>query len=321
LKKGHVLQSKYSGFSISPRLQQLMCLTGQSLVFSEASKVILDFLNVDVSAMQIQRVCKYYGEILSSLVKKNELDYIPKLNHVKKEDKVYVMVDGSMLFTNQKWKEIKLGRVFAESKVIPLSDKRSEITESVYVSHMGSIHDFFPKLERHLTDYSNKVVIGDGASWIWNWAEDNYPKAEQILDFYHAKEKLVLFANYQFSDKNEKDKWLESQLDLLLNDQVERVITKLQKLRSRNENAKEQKQNVIKYYLEHEDRMLYGTYRNKGLLIGSGPIEAAHRSVLQQRMKLSGQVWSINGVNAIANLRCYQKSGAWQIVNNIIKAA
>ena len=151
LKKGHVLQSRYSGFSISPRLQQLVCLTGQSLVFSEASNVILDFLNVDISAMQIQRVCKYYGGLLSSLIKRNQTDYIPKLAQVKKEDKVYVMVDGSMLFTDQKWKEIKLGRVFAESKVIPISDKRSEITESVHVSHMGSVHEFFPKLERHLT--------------------------------------------------------------------------------------------------------------------------------------------------------------------------
>ena len=185
---------------------------------------------------------------------------------------------------------------------------------------MGSIHDFFPKLERHLTGYK-KSNNWRGASWIWNWAEDNYPNAEQILDFYHAKEKLVLFANYQFSNKEKKEIWLNTQLDLLLKDSVEQVIQELQKLRSRNENAKEHKQNVIKYYLEHEDRMLYQTYKNKGLLIGSGPIEAAHRSVLQQRMKLSGQVWSIEGVNAIANLRCYNKSGAWQIVNNIIKAA
>ena len=131
----------------------------------------------------------------------------------------------------------------------------------------------------------------------------------------------MLFANYQFSDKTERDKWLETQLELLLTDKVEQVIQGLQKLRSRNSNAKEHKQNVIKYYIEHEDRMLYQTYRNKGLLIGSGPIEAAHRSVLQQRMKLSGQVWSINGVNAIANLKCYHKSNAWNIVNNIIKAA
>ena len=56
-------------------------------------------------------------------------------------------------------------------------------------------------------------------------------------------------------------------------------------------------------------------------MIGSGPIEAAHRSVLQQRMKLSGQRWSTPGAQAIANLRCYRKADQWQIVQNVIQAA
>lgn len=50
--------------------------------------------------------------------------------------------------------------------------------------------------------------------------------------------------------------------------------------------------------------MIYKTFKEKGYVIGSGPIEVAHRSVIQQRMKLSGQKWSIKGANAIANLRC-----------------
>ena len=41
------------------------------------------------------------------------------------------------------------------------------------------------------------------------------------------------------------------------------------------------------------------------------PIEAAHRNALQQRMNLSGQKWSIDGANTIANLRCYKKGGSW----------
>ena len=55
-------------------------------------------------------------------------------------------------------------------------------------------------------------------------------------------------------------------------------------------------------------------------MIGSGPIEAAHRSVIQQRMKLSGQKWSIEGAQAMANLRCYKHSRAWGIIKKIIAA-
>ena len=85
------------------------------------------------------------------------------------------------------------------------------MVESVYVSHMGSVDEFFPKLERHLVDYKRKIIIADGAKWIWNWAEDNYPNATHILDFYHAKEKLVLFANHQFKDDVKRKKWVEEQ--------------------------------------------------------------------------------------------------------------
>ena len=81
------------------------------------------------------------------------------------------------------------------------------------------------------------------------------------------------------------------------------------------------KQAAIRYYEEHEDRMLYKTYKDRGLLIGSGPIEAGNRNVIQQRLKLSGQRWTIKGAQAIANLRCYQKSGAWDKIDNLIRIA
>lgn len=297
-------------------------MLGQSKVFDEASEICKDLLRIDVSGTQIQRVCKYYGGLIDPIISKNLEAYIPKLEDVRKDDHVYVMVDGSMLFTRDDgWKEIKLARIFNQRKIIPISEKRNELAESVYVSHMGSVNEFFPKLERHLVNYNYKVIIGDGAKWIWNWVESNYPGATQILDFYHAKEKLVIFANHQFKDIEKRQNWVKEQSNRLKQDQVEEVITLLQKTRSLNEKAKETKNNAVKYFMDHADKMMYKTFTERGLLIGSGPIEAAHRNVLQQRMKLSGQRWSVNGANAIANLRCYRKSDAWDIVEEIIKAA
>lgn len=91
------------------------------------------------------------------------------------------------------------------------------------------------------------------------------------------------------------------------------MIEHIKRLRCKSEESRELKEKTLQYYEEHEERMFYKTYRDRGLLIGSGPIEAAHRSVLQSRMKLSGQKWSIKGVNAIANLRCLYKSNSWHI--------
>lgn len=308
-------------FAITRFMQVMLCLLGQSKVFEEASELIEKLIGVNICSMQIQRISEYYGEKLDPAVNRNIESCIPKIENVKKDDAVYVMLDGSMLYTREeKWKETKLARIFSNDNILKISDKRSEIRNSVYVSHMGSVDVFLPKLERHLCGYRYKVILGDGARWIWNWADDNFPKAIQILDFFHAKEKIVILSQY-FIKENERQQWVKDQCAKLLDDKVEEVIETIKKLRCKNDDQRELKEKTINYYLEHEDRMLYKTYRNKGLLIGSGPIEAAHRSVLQNRMKLSGQKWSVKGANAIANLRCLYKSNAWHILESFVKCA
>jgi hypothetical protein len=321
LKKDHVLCKGTKKFAITRYLQVLLCLLGQSKVFEEASEMLEKLVGLKISGMQIQRISEFYGEQLDPAINRNIESCIPKLSDVKKEDVVYVMADGSMLLTrDEKWKEVKLARIFTHDSILKVSDKRSEIINSVYVSHMGGVGVFLPKLERHLNGYKNKVIIGDGAKWIWNWAEDNYPGATQILDFFHAKEKLVLLTKIFFKEQERQD-WIDIQCKLLMEDKVHQVIENIKKLRCKSDEAKELKEKTLHYYEEHEERMFYKTYRDRCLLIGSGPIEAAHRSVLQSRMKLSGQKWSIKGVNAIANLRCLYKSNAWHILEKIVNAA
>jgi len=303
-------------------MRGLMCLIGQSVVFEEGVQLLKETLDVNISAPQIQRVCEYFGSAMNGLITSNCEAVIPELKSKGRADTTYIMMDGSMLFTREdKWRELKLGRIFNDSQVVDIQKDRREILDSIYVSHLGSVDEFFPKFERFLVPYKNKVVLGDGASWIWKWVENNYPGATQILDFYHAREKLVLFAKHQFYKDDKRSEWINQQANKLLENKLEHVITEVQKMRPRNEEAKASKIKLIRYYIENDDRMQYKTFRNNGLMIGSGPIEAAHRSVIQQRMKLSGQKWTIKGANAMANLRCYKQSGAWDCIKRVIAAA
>lgn len=64
--------------------------------------------------------------------------------------------------------------------------------------------------------------------------------------------------------------------------------------------------------------MLYKSYKDRGLLIGSGPIESAHRFVLQKRMKQSGQKWTKKGGQAIANIRIFHLNNQWENVVSLI---
>lgn len=304
-------------------MQSMICMLGQHSVYKEAADLFKRFLGLEVNDMQIQRVCNYYGEQIDPIVNADQDEFIPKLKEPTKGEHTYVMVDGAMLMTREeKWKENKLGRIFRSSQLIDIQKDRNEIMESVYVSHLGSVNEFCPKMERHLNYVKGpKVFIADGARWIWKWVEDNYPGSIQILDYYHVLEKLQELARQQFSNEQQKKIWLEEQKALLKANGIYQVIENIKSLRSRTKEIKDTKEKIIHYLEENEDRMQYGSYIEKGLLIGSGAIEAAHRHVTQKRLKLSGQRWSIKGAQAISNLRCYQKSNAWNMIEKLIKIA
>lgn len=311
-------------FKVTVYLQVLICLLGQQTVFENASELLHQFLGIEVSPKQTQRISEWHGKQIDPIIKANHTVYMPQMPSPKTDDeRTYVMMDGSMVYTREeKWKEIKLGRIFHECQNIDIQKDRNEIQHSVYVSHLGSVEGFFPKLERHLAVVrSKKVFICDGAKWIWKWVEDNYPGSIQILDYYHAVEKIENLARLHFIREDEKKDWLGEQKNLLFENQVTKVIDNLRGIKTRSKIETQAKELAIQYYAEHEDRMQYKTYRTKGLLIGSGPIEAAHRNVVQQRLKLSGQRWSIPGAQAIVNLRCYHQSKAWGIIEKLIRLA
>jgi hypothetical protein len=339
-------------------LQENICRMGQEVVYSKASELIELFGRVQVTAKQIDRVCGYYGEQLhhaelnsdGRVARENESNTgkakitIPSsYTHLKSltrpgkdisQDNLYAMVDGSFLQCRSEddshkdvWKEIKVGRVFFGShQVKRVAKDRNIIRYSDYVVNLGDLKTFLTKMENRLNDYKGTLIfINDGAPWIWNWIEDAYPEAVQILDYFHAMEYLSVFAEAYFKDKDERTNWIESIEELLNADQVEQVIELLEGISKTSNNktneAKEKLKALLSYYKTHTDRMLYGTYRKKGYLVGSGPIESAHRNVIQKRLKLSGQRWTEQGARNIACLRANMKSMRNGELQKMIKVA
>ena len=310
-----------NGFGISVKLQENLCLLGQSEVFEDGSALLEKLLGLNMSAKQIQRVSESYGALLEEK-EQNSIANEEGLKAAKEKDLTYVMVDGSMIFTREEgWKEIKVGRIFSVESIVQVQEKRKEITQSLYVCHIGKHTDFLAKVNNHTEYYLNKVCIGDGAKWIWNWADDIYPDMVQILDLFHALEKLSEYAKAQYPDIIEKNKWIEKQKEFLLTDKVASVIKTVVETIPTTTEAKKTHQALISYYTNNQTRMQYGTYKEKGYCLGSGAIESAHRNVVQQRLKLSGQRWSVNGAQQIVNLRAYYKSNRWDEVVELIKLA
>lgn len=323
MSKTHPLCQHTKRFGITGKLQEIICLLGQSQVFEEGEQTLKKLMGIDVSAKQIQRVSEQYGSVIeeeqAAYVSENK--EIPVLTLKKKEEPVYMMLDGGMVFTRQGWKEMKVGRIFAGSSCVLIQPNRREIMQSLYLCHFGGHKEFLEKWEAYTAHYKHKVFIADGAPWIWNWVEDCYPEAVQILDFFHAVEKIGTYATIQYSDDKERAQWLDQQKIRLRNNEADKIIEELRSTIPKNKESDKARTDAIRYYENNLARMQYKTYLEKGYLIGSGAIESAHRNVIQQRLKLSGQRWSIKGAQEIANLRACSKSNLWKNLISIIKKA
>jgi hypothetical protein len=319
VKTGHILLNKSATFGISSLMQQHLCFMGQMQVFEEASESFCRITGVKVSVSQIQRVCHYYGQILEEEQQK-AITGGGKDKKVIHKARCYAMLDGGMLLTREeKWKEMKLARLFNDSDAINISQERGYIGGSTYVAHLGNHKAFLKKVEYHVDTMADVIFVADGAKWIWKWVETMYPESTQILDFFHAKEHLCQWAGVAMKDENEKQNWIDEQSLLLLNNKVEVVMNNIAQFKVYTPKARTQRKILLSYYATHRHRMNYKTYKENHLMIGSGPIEAAHRHVIQQRMKLSGQRWTIKGAQQIANLRTAYRSNKWVDIVELVK--
>jgi hypothetical protein len=315
------MQGVRNGFGISPYMQELMVYAGHLDCYKKCDEILEKFTSVKVNPPQVYRVTDHVSESL----KGEDLKIERTLQPLSKEDVLYVEIDGSMIPTrknDEPWKEVKLGRLFRGNDCLNPNSDASYLLDSQYVGHFGASGDFCKKQEGIIDAYGDLkdrlVFINDGATWIREWIADTYPLAVSVLDYYHALEYLYEFAEKAFPDApSEKDKWCNEQKDLLLASDVKTVLENISLTKA---NEKDKKK-ITTYYQNNKDRMKYKQYRNIGCgIIGSGAIESAHRTVIQKRMKLSGQRWSTKGAKNMLRLRVISMNKQWAKVIDFLKA-
>jgi hypothetical protein len=222
-----------------------------------------------------------------------------------------------------------LARIFAGNQLTKTSsykakESRGYVHDSHYIAHLGGHEDFEQKLHPSLEIIEKvakeMVVLCDGAVWIKDFFQTYYPKATQILDIYHVKEHIADFATHAI-DENQRKQWLDNQYQNLIDSQSDMIIEDVQNCQNLSKTVEKIQQNLINYLKNNQFRIDYKAYREKGWLIGSGPIESAHRTVIQQRMKLSGQLWTIQKAQNMLNLRTCWLSNQWDSVLNHYKNA
>ncbi len=152
------------------------------------------------------------------------------------------------------------------------------------------------------------VFLGDGAEWIWNLVSQYYPRAVQIVDWYHAEAHLEGVANALFPAGAQRNAWLEGVKQALWDGKVEEVISACEAWATTNEVARKAEH----YFYLHTERMRYDRFRAAGYLIGSGTVESACKQIVTQRLKLPGAQWTVAGAVKTAKARAAWLSGQWQ---------
>jgi hypothetical protein len=293
-----------------------MVYVGQMDCYENCSEVLEKLSGVQVGATQIYRLTDLYGKGVEDCVNAERT-----LTPLKQEEVLYGEVDGSMILTREDgWKEVKVGRLFKSSDCIHAGSKQGWISNSQYVAQLNNSKEFTKTMDNLIESFGrlgNRLLfISDGATWIKNWIEDAFPDAISVLDYYHACEHLHEFSNSFFKVKDVEQKWTTQQKELLLKSQVVEVLKNIKAMAPKNKEADK----LIAYYEGNKDRMDYQKYQQLGCgIIGSGAIESAHRTVIQKRMKLSGQRWSKQGAQNMLNLRVINKNQQWAKIVEISK--
>lgn len=167
------------------------------------------------------------------------------------------------------------------------------------------------------------VFLCDGKQAIWSGAERlaSHPIATLILDFYHATEHLSKAGEALFGEKSVSGKrWYDRFRGRLRDDvngataAIRSMQYHLKKLRLRKGSERHRTVcRVIRYFRRNVAKMDYAEFRARGLPIGSGPVEAACKTVVGARLKRSGMRWSRQGGQHVLNLRVHVLSERWDV--------
>ena len=211
-------------------------------------------------------------------------------------------------------REVKLGCVFTQTTTDKEGRAVRDEDSTTYTAAIETAAEFGLRIyteawRRGWSRAKKKVVIGDGAIWIWNLADQHFPSAVKIVDLYHAREHLwELSAKLFPADERQRKRWTTRLLRKLDQGEIAALVKILRQHPAPDEERAHLLANEAAYFERNADRMRYPDFRQQGLFVGSGVIEAGCRTVIGVRLKRSGMFWTVAGANAIIALRCCRLS-------------
>ena len=217
--------------------------------------------------------------------------------------------------------EAKIGVMFSQSfdsKGLPLLGNDRIFRNSDSAQYMGTVEkiaqftaqlDAFTRM--HGVDHADQVVfLSDGALWLEKLRSKLFPNSIGIIDLFHARQHLhKLVDSLRFHRKHKQTAFYEECSRLLDLGEIDRMVNLISQKATDSNRDEIEKQ--LGYFTDNKNKMQYGLFRAAGLFVGSGVVESACKTIVENRLNGSGMRWSKeNAANVIA-LRCAIYSGRY----------
>jgi hypothetical protein len=319
---------------VSAGLSELLTLAGVELAFDHRRRWLKGFLLFEVSENTIRQETQTLGQEQTThetLLREQRQDPTWLQAHLRTTAPIPARLYGSLdaakvrieprksaekQAETETWRDLKVG-CWYEAEPVPPSQRSARqraVTERGQLGQRATNIRYYCDILEAKTfgplmwatgcaaqaDLTRELVfVCDGAAWIWNLIATHYPKAVQIVDWYHAADRLERVAHAAFNQTAPRERGLEQTTTNLWEGRVADVIQACAVLAARCSEA----QDAATYFTHNTARMRYDQYRAKDYLIGSGTVESSCKQIVTHRLKCSGAQWIIPGAVDTAKAR------------------
>ena len=320
--------------SLSPALTRMVGTVGAMVSFQEGSELLTELAGVAVDAKQVERT----AEALGKQIAEDERHCTQPSHALALPQTLYLGMDGTGIPLraeelvgrtgkqpdgSAKTGEVKLCTIWSAESLdeegTPIRDEGSvtysAALESACTLDTAAARSPFAQrvwreaTRRRFCQAPRTAVLGDGALWIWNIADDQFPDATQIVDRYHAKQYLSDVGKALYGPTTPRaSQWAERRKQELDTGRFRALLNAIRRQVPRSDEARR----CLHYFQTNRHRMRYPEFRKKNLFVGSGVIEAGCKTVIGSRLKQSGMFWTVRGANAIIALRCCHLNGRFE---------
>jgi hypothetical protein len=321
--QGHVPLDKILGLTdakLTPAASEVACIAGVQSSFAQVAEVTLKKLcGLNLSESTVERVTESTGERLAELLRKKIRFGEDEPWHWQLDAQgkrcAYVSLDATGVRQQGLRGARADGRMAYVAMIYnPRSPHDPESPPPHQVRYLSGFYDFTElgsQLRRQAAQVGwdgaeQQIALSDGGNGLENFLRVHFPRAECILDFWHAKEHLVELAQALWpADQPKQKAWLDEQCPRLKHEGGAAVLSVLESMSLDNVTsaAREAHREHLGYFQNHVHRMDYPRYVANGWQIGSGPVESACKTVVGNRLKGSGMRWGAPGTDGVCHLR------------------